>query len=186
MRENLQGKLVRLRPVREADYEYFAELKNNLLTQAWNQRLPLNFTAEKMRKRFEDANDKPNSAILAIEKLDGTLVGNINYHEELPRFSASFGIAMGREHWGQGLGEEAQELIIEFLFVQRGIQVVRIWTQGGFPWAVKAAQKLGFKPMIRFRDNTIIDGKIVDTVYMDMLREEYFESRGPKDGVKGP
>ncbi|MFO7618912.1 MAG: GNAT family protein [Thermoplasmata archaeon] len=186
MRENLQGKLVRLRPVKEDDYEYFAGLKNNLMTQAWNQRLPLNFTPEKMKKRFQEANDKPHSAILAIEALDGTLLGNINYHEELPRFSASFGIAMGREHWGKGLGEEAQELIIEFLFVQRGVQVVRLWTQGGFPWALKAAQKLGFKPMVRFRDNTIIDGKIVDTIYMDILREEYFESRNLEDNVKGP
>ena len=186
MREVLEGKLVRLRPVREQDYEYFAGLKNNLATQAWNQRLPLNFTAEKMRKRFQEANEKPNSAILAVEKLDGTLLGNINYHEEVSRFSASFGIVMGKEHWGQGLGEEAQELILEFLFIQRGIQVARLWTQGGFPWAVKAAQKLGFKPMITFRENTIIDGRIVDTIYMDMLREEYFESRGIEDHVKGP
>jgi hypothetical protein len=40
--------------------------------------------------------------------------------------------------------------------------------------------------MVRFRDNTMIDGKIVDTIYMDMLREEYFESRGIEDHVKGP
>ena len=186
MRETLQGKLVRLRPVQEGDYGYFAGLKNNLMTQAWSQRLPVNFTPEKMKKRFQEANEKPNSAILAIEKLDGTLVGNINYHEGNPRFDAAFGLVMGKEHWGQGLGEEAQELILEFLFVERGVRVVRLWTQDGFPWAVKAAEKLGFKPMIRFRENTIIDGKIVDSIYMDMLREEYFESRGPEDGVKGP
>jgi RimJ/RimL family protein N-acetyltransferase len=186
VREKLEGKLVRLRPVQEKDYDYFAGLKNNLTTQAWNQRLPMNFTPEKMKKRFQDANDKPNSAILAIEKLDGTLVGNINYNEGTPRFDATFGIAMGKEHWGQGLGEEAQELILEFLFVERGIQIVRLWTQGGFPWAVKAAEKLGFKVMVRFRENTIIDGKMVDTIYMDLLREEYYKSRGLKDNVKGP
>jgi RimJ/RimL family protein N-acetyltransferase len=186
MREKLEGKLVRLRPVGDEDYEYFAGLKNNLFTQAWNQRLPMNFTPEKMKKRFQDANDKSNSAILAIEKVDGTLVGNINYSEGTPRFDATFGITMGKEHWGQGLGEEAQELILEFLFVERGIQIVRLWTQGGFPWAVKAAEKLGFKVMIRFRENTIIDGKMVDTIYMDLLREEYFKSRNLKDKIVGP
>ena len=186
MREKLEGQLVRLRPVDEKDYAYFAGLKNNLSTQAWNQRLPMNFTAEKMKKRFQEANDKPNAAILAIEKLDGTLVGNINYNEGTPRFEATFGIAMGKEHWGQGLGEEAQELILEFLFIERGVQIVRLWTQGGFPWAVKAAEKLGFRVMVRFRENTIIDGKMVDTIYMDLLREEYFKSRNLKDNVKGP
>lgn len=186
MRETLQGKLVRLRPVGEQDYEYFAGLKNNMFTQAWNQRLPPNFTADKMRKRFQEANDKPNSAILAIEKLDGTLIGNINYHEDLQRFDATFGLVIGKEHWGKGLGEEAQELLIEFLFVERGVQVVRLWTQTGFPWAQKAADKLGFKVMVRFRENTIIDGKMCETLYMDMLREEYFASRGVKDQVVGP
>lgn len=186
MREKLEGKQVRLRPVTEKDYEYFAGLKNNLFTQAWNQRLPLNFTPEKMQKRFEEANAKPNAAILAIEKHDGTLVGNINYHEGTARFDATFGIAMGKEHWGKGLGEEAQELILEFLFIERGVQVIRLWTQGGFPWAVKAAEKLGFKVMVRFRENTIIDGKAVDTIYMDLLREEYFKSRNLKDTLIGP
>ena len=186
MRETLQGKCVRLRPVKEEDYGYFAGLKNNMFTQAWNQRLPPNFTPEKMRKRFQEANDKPNSAILAIEKLDGTLVGNINYSEGVPRFEATFGIVMGKEHWGKGLGEEAQELILEFLFVERGVHVVRLWTQTGFPWAQKAAEKLGFRQMVRFRENTIIDGKVVDSLYMDMLREEYFEQRKLLDAVKRP
>jgi RimJ/RimL family protein N-acetyltransferase len=186
MRPVLESKLVRLRPVREQDYEYFADLKNNMFTQAWNQRLPPNFTAEKMRKRFQEANDKPNAAILAIEKLDGTLVGNLNYSEGLPRFEATFGLAIGKEHWGQGLGEEAQELILEFLFVERGLQVVRLWTQSGFPWAAKSAEKLGFKVMVRMRENTIIDGRPCDTLCMDLLREEYFASRALADGVGRP
>lgn len=186
MREKLEGKTIRLRPVKEEDYAYFADLKNNLFTQAWSQRLPPNFTPEKMRKRFQEANDRPNSAILAIETLDGTLVGNINYHEGLPRFDATFGLALAREHWGKGFADEAQELVLEFLFRERGIQVVRLWTQSGFPWAVRAAEKLGFKVSIRFRENTIIDGAVRDTVYMDMLREEYFARRGLKDPVNGP
>jgi RimJ/RimL family protein N-acetyltransferase len=186
MRETLQGKKVRLRPLKEEDYEYLASLKNNMYTQAWNQRLPPNYTAEKIRKRFQEANDKPNCAILAIETLDGTLVGHLNYNEGMPRFDASLGIVIGKEHWGKGLAEEAQELLLEFLFVERGLQVVRLWTQTGFPWAIKAAEKLGFKVMIRFRENTIIDGKIVDTIYMDLLREEYFKSRNLKDKVAGP
>lgn len=186
MKAGLEGKLVRLRPVREQDYEYFAGLKNNMFTQAWNHRLPPNFTADKMRKRFQEANDKPNSAILAIEKLDGTLVGNINYHEGLPRYEATFGLALGREHWGQGLGEEAQELILEFLFVERGLRVVRLWTQTGFPWARKSAERLGFRVMVRMRENTIIDGKPCDTLYMDMLRSEYFASRGLQDAAGEP
>jgi RimJ/RimL family protein N-acetyltransferase len=186
VRETLQGKKVRLRPVKEDDYEYLASLKNNMYTQAWNQRLPPKYTAEMIKKRSLESNEKPNCASLAIEKLDGTLIGDIGYHEGLPRYDATFGLAIGKEHWGKGLAEEAQELLLEFLFVERGLQVVRLWTQTGFPWAQKAAEKLGFKAMAVGRENTIIDGKIHDSLYMDLLREEYFKSRNLKDKVIGP
>lgn len=182
----MEGKLVRLRPYRETDYGYLASLKNNMYTQGWNQRLPPHYTAERIKKRIEERTSAPNSAALAIETLDGTLIGDIVYNEGLPRFDATFGIVIGREHWGKGLGEEAQELLLEFLFLERGLQVVRLWTQTGFPWAQKAAEKLGFRVGIRFRENTIIDGRVRDSLYMDMLREEYFARRGLKDQVKAP
>lgn len=186
MIETLTGEKVKLRQVKEEDFEYFASLKNNMYTQGWNQRLPPNFTASKIKKRFDDSNDKPNGAVLAIETLDGQLIGNISYHEGLPRHDATFGLVTGKEHWGKGYGHEAQELLLKFLFHERGVQIVRLWTQGGFPWAKKAAEKLGFKEMARFRENTIIDGKIVDCIYMDMTRAEYYNSRGLEDSVGLP
>ena len=81
---------------------------------------------------------------------------------------------------------EAQELLMQFLFHERGIQIMRLWTQGGFPWAKRAAEKLGFKEMARLRQNTIIDGKIVDCIYMDMTRQEYYAARELEDNVGAP
>ncbi|MCK5310303.1 MAG: hypothetical protein KAJ64_06615 [Thermoplasmata archaeon] len=49
--ETLTGEKVKLRPVKEEDFEYFANLKNNMFTQGWNQRLPPNSTAETVRKK---------------------------------------------------------------------------------------------------------------------------------------
>ena len=186
MMEYLEGKLVRLRPIKKEDFEYLADLKNNLKTQGWNQRLPPKYTPELIEEGFKKALDKPNTARLAIQTKDGTLIGDISYGEDLPRHDATFGLVIGTEHWGKGYAKEAQELLLHFLFVERGLAVVRLWTQTGFPWASKAAIKLGFKEMVRFRENSIIDGKVVDCLYMDMLREEYFESRGLVDEVKGP
>ena len=186
MMKVLEGELVRIRPVKDDDLGYLAGLKNNLMTQGWNQRLPPNVTAEKIGKRFRETNEKPNRAILAMETLDGPLLGNINYHEETPRHDASIGIVMGTEFWGKGYAHEAQELLLHFLFVERNIAVVRLWTQPGFPWAQKAAEKLGFKVSVRFRENTIIDGKVVDSLCMDMLREEYFQDRQLEDKAGKP
>lgn len=186
MMQWIEGDLVRLRPLKDEDYEYLASLKNNLMTQGWNQRLPPKSTPEGYKENHKENNKKPNSATLAIETLDGALVGDINYSEGYPRHDATIGIVLGVEHWGKGYAEEAQELLLNFLFVERGMAVIRLWTQTGFPWANRAAEKLGFKLSARFRENSIIDGKLVDSLCMDMLREEYFESRGLKDEVGAP
>ncbi|MCK5310302.1 MAG: GNAT family N-acetyltransferase [Thermoplasmata archaeon] len=140
----------------------------------------------RQQKQSEKSNEKPNSATLSIETLDGTLIGNISYHEGLPRHDATFGIVTGKEYWGKGYALEAQELLMQFLFHERGIQIMRLWTQGGFPWAKRAAEKLGFKEMARLRQNTIIDGKIVDCIYMDMTRQEYYAARELEDNVGAP
>jgi len=186
MMQKLEGKLVRLRPLKDDDYEYLASLKNNLMTQGWNQRLPPKATPEGTKENHKEYNKKPNSGRFAIETLDGIMTGDISYSEGYPRHDASFGLAIGVEYWGKGYAEEAQEILLNFLFVERGMAVVRLWTQTGFPWANRAAEKLGFKFSARFRENSIIDGKMVDCLCMDMLREEYFESRGLEDSVGAP
>ena len=178
--EKLEGEMVRLRPIVEEDWPYLAAMKNDLKTQGWNQRLPQKFTPELMKERHKKDNEKPNSANLAIETKDGKLVGTINYYEQ-PRLSATLGIVIGTEYWGKGYAKEAQELMLHFLFIERGLHVIRLWTQTGFPWAQKAAEKLGFKVACRFRENSIISGIYVDCLCMDLLREEYFELRGLDD-----
>lgn len=179
----LTGKLVRLRPMKDSDYEYFASFKNDLRTQAWNQRIGMCRTAAQTKEYFENQQKKPGVADYSIEKLDGTLVGHIGYNEGPPRFAATMGIIMGTEHWGKGYAQEAHELLFEFLFEQRGIQVIRLWSQSGNKRGIAAAKKMGFKVMARLNEDTIIDGKPAGTVYMDMLREEWYESRKKKDAI---
>lgn len=179
--EKIEGELVRLRPVKDEDWAYLADLKNDLKTQGWNQRLPPRFTPEMLVEKHKKGHERKHSANLAIETKEGVLVGTINYSEEPPRLSATIGIVTGTEHWGKGYAHEAQDLLLHFLFVERGLHVVRLWTQTGFPWAEKSASKLGFKIACRFREDSIIGGKYVDCLNMDILREEYFEFRGLED-----
>jgi len=179
--ETLTGKLVKLRPVRDSDFEYFASLKNDMRTQAWNQRLPPCFSPATMKERYERNLKRPNTGVFAIETLDGQLIGSMEYREGPPRLSATIGTIVGMEHWGRGHGAEAIELVLRFLFQERGLQVVGLWTQTGNPRAVRAAEKLGFRIGARLRENSVIDGKVVDTLYMDLLREEWYASRGIQD-----
>ena len=179
--DTMTGKLIRLRPHKEEDYEFFAALKNDLRTQAWNQRLPPRATVKTVAKWVEKEYEKPDCGTWSIETLEGELVGHIGYGEGPLRFAASIGVITGVDFWGKGYAMEAHELLLEFLFEERGIQVIRLWTQAGGERGVAAAQKIGFKISARFREGSIIGGKLVDGIYMDMLREEYYESRGMVD-----
>jgi RimJ/RimL family protein N-acetyltransferase len=183
--ERFEGKLVRLRPYREGDLEYFAGLRNDMRTQGWNQRMPPRATPESTRERLEDRQKSQHSAVLAIETLDGKLVGYITYEEGPMHLRAMLGAITGPEHWGKGYAREAQELIIKFLFEDRGIQVINLWTTSWNEKAMHGAAKLGFKMAARLREATIMDGRRHDAVIMDMVREEYYSLRGIKDPLVG-
>jgi len=179
--DNLSGKIITLRPLRDEDFEYIASLKNDTRTQARGFRLPPNFTAARTMEEMRRSYGRPNRGAWAIETKAGKLVGFIDYIEGPPRFAASMGVATGVEHWGKGYAEEAMELIMRFLFEERGLQTVSLWTTSWNERMVGLAQKLGFKIAVCEREARFLEGQNYDGLMMDILREEYYASRGLKD-----
>ena len=145
MIETLSGQKVKLRPVKEEDYEYFAGLKNNMYTQGWNQRLPPNATPEKLKKKYEEGNEKPNSATLSIETLDGILIGNISYHEGLPRHDATFGIVTGKEHWGKGYATESARATLAYGFSELEMEEIIGRAAQANTASIRVLEKLGME-----------------------------------------
>jgi RimJ/RimL family protein N-acetyltransferase len=174
---------VTLRVPTEDDYQFLADLGNNMRTQGWNQRLPPIRVPEIIAERMKEGLKKPNRATLMIDtEQDGT-VGYITYDEGKPRLGAMLGLITAEDHWGKGYAEIAMEILLEFLFEERGLQVVWAWSQAGNVRAVGATEKLGFKVSVRVREGTIMYGQLHDTLGIDMLREEYYESRGKEDKI---
>jgi len=182
--DTLSGDLVRLRPLKDEDLEYLASLKNDNRTQATGRRLPPRLTATILRERHEKTLKSPMKGLWSIETKGGELVGTVDYHEYLPRLGAMLGIVTGTEHWGKGYGREALELVIRFLFEERGLQVVNLWTTSWNVRMVGLARKLGFKIAVREREGRWLGGSIYDGLFLDMIREEYYASRDLKDMMK--
>ena len=178
--DDLNGQLVNLRPIKDADLEYLAALKNDMRTQGWNQRLPPSYTPRTVRERIE-RNTGPNKGVWAIETKDGKVVGHISYDEERVRLRASIGIITGMEAWGKGYAREAMELILRFLFEERGMQVALLYTLSDRVRMMGLAKKLGFRTSSVLREATVIGGKASDAIIMDLLREEYYSTRGSAD-----
>ena len=95
------------------------------------------------------------------------------------------GAITGPEHWGKGYAREAQELVLKFLFEDRGVQVVNLWTTSWNVRALHGAEKLGFKLAARLREATVMDGKRCDAIIMDMTREDYYSTRKLADSMTG-
>ena len=176
---------VTLRPPTDDDCQFLADLGINMRTQGWNQRLPPTRTAERVSEKIKEGLKKPYHAMLMIDtEKDGT-VGYITYDEEKPGLGATLGLITAEDHWGKGYAQIATEIVLEFLFEERGLQVIWAWSQSGNVRAVGAAEKMGFKVSVRVREGTIMYGKLHDTLCLDMLREEYYESQGKEDRMKG-
>ena len=81
---------------------------------------------------------------------------------------------LSKSAWGKGYAEEANELLVRFLFVELGVQVVHLWTHSGNPRAIGLAEKVGFKVAARMRHAVYKNGRLLDNVVMDQLREEFY------------
>ncbi|TVY11480.1 GNAT family N-acetyltransferase [Paenibacillus cremeus] len=108
-----EGTKVRLRPVRPSDGERFH--RNDLDTQAarlsdqvyWPRSLEGSMQWAEMESQLRPERDQYR---LAIETLEGELVGSIKSHTCHPRNGTfQYGVAIFREHWRQGLTKEEFE-----------------------------------------------------------------------------
>lgn len=173
----LEGDGVRLREVRESDLPMFAELRNDLATQAWSRTLPVDYTVEMIRRRYwdRDFSYRRNDAIFIIEiKETGETAGTLSYSDVIDRWEATWGLTIYRQFWGTGVALDAGEVLLRFLFEELGLRVVRLYTQTENERAVAAFEKLGFQVAVRTPNAVFKAGRPADNLSMDLLREEWY------------
>lgn len=173
----LEGDIVRLREVREADLPVFVELRNDLETQAWSRTLPPDYTVEMVRRRYwdRDFSYRREDAIFIVEiKETAEVAGMISYSDLVDRMEATWGLAIHRRFWGTGVALDAGDTLLRFLFEELGLRVVRLYTQTENARAVAAFEKLGFQEATRTPNAIFKAGRYADNLTMDLLREEWY------------
>jgi RimJ/RimL family protein N-acetyltransferase len=81
---------------------------------------------------------------------------------------------VAKKFWGGGVAYDSQEVMLQFLFQELGLRVVRLFTHSGNPRAVRLAEKSGFRVSMRQREAIFKNGERLDNLMMDLLREEYY------------
>jgi RimJ/RimL family protein N-acetyltransferase len=176
----LEGERVILREEQAGDVALLAAMRNDLETQAWSRVLPPDFTHEMYMQRHssrEFSFDRWDGRFIVIDKATGEVAGYTGFYGVQPRWSGIIGWALLKEFWGSGLAREINEVLLEFLFLQHGLRVVRAYTTSDNVRAIGLCEKLGFQSSGRVREGVYRHGVLADTVILDILRDEFFALR---------
>src|SRR5690606_37338523 len=128
---------------------------------------PPDYTIEMIRRRYwdRDFSYRRDDGIFVVETLESAEVAGLaTYSEDTDRFEASWGMAIERRFWGTGVGVDAGDTLLRFLFEELGLRVVRLYTQSDNGRAVAAFRKLGFREAVRLPGGVFKAGRRADNL----------------------
>jgi RimJ/RimL family protein N-acetyltransferase len=124
--------------------------------------------------------NKPERYFFSIRSLaEDKLIGFMGLWLDLIHAEVWVGIGIGeREYWGRGYGTEAMRLGVQYAFLELGVQRVSLGLFDYNPRALKSYEKVGFRLEGRTRQDMLREGRRTDSLWMGILRDEWFETHG--------
>lgn len=98
---------------------------------------------------------------------------------------AEIGYMIDKEHEGRGLVRLSCELMLEYLFVERGLQKVRLCCDERNGRSVALAERLGFSLEGSIRRELLVNGAHITNQHFGLLREEWLERATAAMGGRG-
>lgn len=171
------GKLVRVRAIEQRDWETFHAFDQDSEAQraGWQIQLP---RSEEGSRRWAEGQStrvpEGDSIQLAIETLDGQLVGSLNVHgTDRKNGTFEYGVGLGRQFWGKGYASEALRIVLRHYFDELRYQKVNATVYAFNEPSLALHRKLGFVEEGRIRRNYYTDGEYHDEVLFGMTAEEF-------------
>lgn len=116
---------------------------------------------------------------LAVCLPEGTLIGTCGVRtEDIEHMQASYGCAIRREYWGQGLALEASRHLITFCFSHLPLHRIYAETNSENIRARRLAEKLGMRLEGELHQNRFFRGRWWNTVIYAVVEQEWAEASG--------
>jgi aminoglycoside 6'-N-acetyltransferase len=163
---DLNGDLVRLRPVEPGDPERFAAILAEPSVARWWTLAPDGAAADWLADG--------DQVTFAIEH-DGVVIGSIQYSEvdELDYRSAAIDLFLATDAQGHGYGTDAVRTVARYLLEVRGHHRLTIDPAAANERAIHVYRKVGFRPVGIMRSyERGSDGTWHDGLLMDLLADE--------------
>ena len=176
----LEGKRIKLRPVKEKDINLFLKWFNDPeITQYLTAVFPVTRRAEE--RWFEELGDfnKSKKVVFSIELIDEQrLIGNCALNSvDLRNQTAEAGIMIGdKKCWSKGYGTEVFQLLLDYGFNQLNLNRVGSAALSFNEKSIGLHKKFGFKKEGVKRKAWFRNGKFNDEIVFGLIREEYNNS----------
>jgi RimJ/RimL family protein N-acetyltransferase len=170
----LQGDRVVLRAIEREDVPALADLWRDLETATRRSNYPpLPRNRAEAEARFDrDAKDPPHDEAWFAVEAGGNVIGQCGLHH-IDHYAGhcGLGIALRRDRWGQGYGQDAVRTLVHYAF--RDLNLRKVWLEcmADDERAVGAYRKAGFEEEGRMREQAWYDGAYRDVLVMAVFRD---------------
>lgn len=172
-----EGNKVRLRPVQASDWEKFHnnDLDSDLARRCDMIHFPRSCEGTKAwaERRSNEGPDGDNF-MLAIETLEGELVGNINTHSCDNRSGVfKYGLGIFRDYWRKSYGSDAIMVMLRYYFEELRYQKVSAHIYSFNDGSIKLHEKLCFQKEGQLRRMIYTKGTYYDELVYGLTKEEF-------------
>lgn len=163
-----------------SDFNEYAKNPNVGPNAGWPAHKSLEESNKILHEYFmKEDNEDEVSAI--VYKETGKVIGSIGLEADEVRTAPDswvLGYVLSEDYWGRGLMTEAVKAVLEYVFEDKGAEIVNV---AHFDFNIRSKrviEKCGFKyegTLRRFKK--LFDGRIVNECFYSMLKSEYEELR---------
>lgn len=180
----LEGRTCTLRPLREEEApEILRWFEDPDVTRTLLRRFPPSLGME--REWLDRAGRGSDDIIWGIE-VEGRLVGTCGIHaiDWMNRHGRTGTVIADRSLWGRGIGSEVMAVRTEFAFLQTTLRKLFSSYLEINPASGRAQARAGYREVGRRREQYFVDGRWVDEILTEVLRDDWLRLRA--DGNDQP
>ena len=168
----IQGERLYLSPMHTDDVEIFTKWLNDPDVAPYLAHYSRMISLAIEKKKLEEMVTEGQN--FAIVTNDDVLIGTISLmHINHINQTATVGLFIGEKgERGKGYGTEAMRLIVGFGFNTLNLQNIMLQVQADNEQAIASYKKCGFTEFGRRRKAQFKEGRFVDLIHMETLREE--------------
>ena len=176
-----ETKRLALREIRLSDADEFFTIKSDAGLTAKYGREPHSNVEQTMKwiQSVIDSYEKKNALFWSIiDKRGGKLIGGFTiWNIDLESFCGELGYELHRSYWGQGIATEALQSILEYVFLEMGMNRIEACPLDENTPSKRLLEKFGFRYEGNLRQRIYFDGSFHDQLYYSLLKSEWMSGQ---------